>query len=49
MNISEKLSQAELLEILMDVYNKSEDVRGLETQAVILEIEHRLKLIIGKG
>lgn len=48
MNISAKLSQDQLLEILMNVYNKSETSRGMETQAVILEIEHQLKLMMGK-
>ncbi|MEK3796914.1 hypothetical protein MHI18_01450 [Peribacillus sp. FSL H8-0477] len=46
MNISEKLTQQELLVILLDVYQNVRDKENIQIQTVIADLENQLKVVI---
>lgn len=46
MNISEKLTQQQLLVILLDVYQNVRDKENIQIQTVIADLENQLKLVI---
>ncbi|MEC2056062.1 hypothetical protein I6J18_02060 [Peribacillus psychrosaccharolyticus] len=46
MNISEKLTQQQLLVILLDVYQNVRDKENIQIQTVIADLEKQLKVVI---
>lgn len=46
MNISDKLTQQELLVILLDVYQNVRDKENIQIQTVIADLEKQLKVVI---
>lgn len=46
MNISEKLTQQQLLVILLDVYQNVRDKENIQIHTVIADIENQLKVVI---
>lgn len=46
MNISEKLTQQQLLVILLDVYQNVRNKENIQIHTVIADIENQLKVVI---
>ncbi|MGG3943983.1 hypothetical protein ABEV54_21450 [Peribacillus psychrosaccharolyticus] len=46
MNISDKLTQQELLVILLDVYQNVRDKENIQIQTVIADLEKQLNVVI---
>lgn len=46
MNISDKLTQQQLLVILLDVYQNVRDKENIQIQTVIADLENQLKGVI---
>ena len=46
MNISDKLTQQQLLVILLDVYQNVLDKENIQIQTVIADLENQLKVVI---
>lgn len=46
MNISDKLTQQELLVILLDVYQNVRDSKNIQIHAVIADLERQLNVVM---
>lgn len=46
MNISDKLTQQELLVILLNVYQNVRDTKNIQIHTVIADLEKQLKVVI---
>ncbi|MEH7388539.1 hypothetical protein V7147_24545 [Bacillus sp. JJ1521] len=46
MNISEKLSQQDLQQILVNIYNKGQELENIETKELIEEIKNQFLAFI---
>lgn len=46
MNISDKLTQQELLVILLDVYQNVRDSKNIQIHTVIADLERRLNVVM---